>query len=149
MWRKDDRDVVGGLQKEMNRLFEDFFGSRSPLALWSGRDGGPFMPACDIRETEDKVLVDAELPGVDPKDVDIRVEGNSLIIRGERKHEEEKKGKGWHRVERSFGLFERQLELPEYADATKCEATYKNGVLTIELPKKPEAKPRSIKVNVK
>ena len=132
----------------MNQLFEDFFGTRSPLRPWGDGEAG-FMPPVDVHETNDRVIVEAELPGVEPKNVDIRVEGDALIIRGERKQEKEQKEGGFYRMERSYGRFERQVELPSYTDPQKCEATYKNGVLKVELPKKEEAKPRSIEVKVK
>jgi len=149
MWKKESRDPVTSLQREMNRLVDDFFGGRSVMRSFFG-DGEPgFMPAVDMHETNDKVIVEAELPGIDPKDVDIRVEGSSLVIRGERKHEKEHKEGNYHRVERSYGQFERHLELPAYADPQKTDATYKNGVLKIELAKKEEAKPKSIEVKVK
>jgi len=149
MWRREQRNPVSSLQGEVNRLFEDFFGRPLGLArLWGdGRD--EFLPPVDIRETEDKVIVEAELPGMDPKDFDIKVEGDSLVIRGERKSEKEERTKGYHRVERSFGRFERQLELPYGTDPEKVDATYKDGVLKIELAKKEEAKKKTIQVKVK
>ncbi len=146
-WRREDREPVWSLQREMNRLIDDFFGPRPSRGGWGDQE--MFLPPVDIRETNDKVIVEAELPGIDPKDVDIRVEGNSLVIRGERKQEKEEKERGYHRVERSYGRFERELELPSGADPQKVEATYTNGVLTIEMAKKEEAKPKSIQVKVK
>jgi HSP20 family protein len=150
MWRREEKNPIGSLQGEMNRLFEEFFGGRS-LAPWRGfaGDGQEFMPAVDIRETDDKVVVEAELPGVYPKEVDIRLEGDVLVISGERKHEREHKTKGFLRVERSFGRFERALELPHGCDPEKVEAAFKEGVLTIEIAKKEEAKRRTIQVKVK
>ncbi len=147
-FRTMDRDPAWDLQKDMNRLFDAFFGRSVPVALWADHETS-FLPPVDVHETNDKVIVEAELPGIEPKDVDIRVEGDSLFIRGERKHEKDEKEKGYHRVERVYGRFERTVELPQYADAAKCEASYKNGVLTVELPKKEEAKPRTVQVKVK
>jgi HSP20 family protein len=145
LWRREERNPIAGLQGEMNRLFRDFFGHS--MARWA--DGDTFLPAVDVRETEDKVVVEAELPGMDPKDVDVRLEGDTLLISGERKHEKEEKTRGFHRVERSYGRFERQLDLPYGIDPDKVEATYKNGVLTLEIAKKEEAKKRTIQVKVK
>jgi len=148
-WRREDRNHLTGLQSEINRLFEDFFaGPRSLMrGLWGDREG--FMPPVDVRETDSMVIVEAELPGLDPKDVEIKVEGDVLVLQGERRNEKEEKTKGYHRVERSFGMFQRQIELPYGTDPNKIEATYKNGVLTIEIAKKEEAKPKTIQVKVK
>jgi len=148
--RREDRDSslapLATLQSEMNRLFSSFFDC--PFGgLWG--DGRGFTPPVDVRETEDKVIVEAELPGMDPKDVQIRVEGDSLIISGERRQEKEEKTGSFHRVERSYGSFLREVPLPYGADPNRCDATYKNGVLMIELAKKEEAKPKTIQVKVK
>jgi len=150
MWRRDRKNEVTSLQHEMNRLFDDFFGRPLGLVrgLWGdGEDG--FLPPVDIKETDDKVIVEAELPGMEPKDLEIKIEGGTLVLGGERKNQKEEKTKGFHRVERSFGRFERQLELPSGADPEKVEATYKDGVLKIEIAKKEEAKRKTIRVNVK
>jgi len=148
MWRREERNPVASLETEMNRLFDDFFGGRSPMrSLGDGRES--FLPAIDVRETEDKVIVEAELPGMDPKDVDIKIDGDTLVISGERRQEKEQKTKGYHRVERSYGRFQRELELPYGADPEKVDATYKNGVLTVEIAKKEEAKRKTIPVKVK
>ena len=138
-------------QEEMGRLFDDFFSSgRSLLRDFWGNGGHDraFMFPLDVRETDDRVFVDAELPGVDPKDVQVKVEGNTLQISGERKHEKEEKTKEVHRVERSYGRFLRQIELPWGADPEKVEATYKNGILTVNIGKREEAKPKTIQVKV-
>jgi len=150
MWRRDRKNELTSLEHEMNRLFADFFGR--PLGLVRGLWGDGedrFLPPVDIKETDDKVIVEAELPGMDPKDLEIKIEGDTLMLRGERKSEKEDKTKGFHRVERSFGRFERQLELPAGADPEKVEANYRNGVLKIEIAKKEEAKRKTIHVNVK
>jgi len=150
MWRRDRKNEVTSLQHEMNRLFDDFFGRPLGLVrgLWGdGEDG--FLPPVDIKETDDKVIVEAELPGMEPKDLEIKIEGDTLVLGGERKNQREEKTKGFHRVERSFGRFERQLELPSGADPEKVVATYKDGVLKIEIAKKEEAKRKTIRVNVK
>jgi HSP20 family protein len=150
LWRRDRKNELTSLEHEMNRVFDDFFGR--PLGLVRGLWGDgedAFLPPVDVKETEDKVIVEAELPGMDPKDVDIKIEGDTLLIGGERKTSKEENTKGFHRVERSFGRFQRQLDLPAGSDPEKVEATYKDGVLKIEIAKKEEAKRKTIRVNVK
>ena len=109
----------------------------------------PWTPAVDIRETENALIVKADLPEVDEKDIDIRIENGTLALKGERKFEKDETGKGgYHRIERSYGTFARYFTLPETVDAEKVSAEFKNGVLTVTLPKKETAKPRTIKVAV-
>jgi HSP20 family protein len=108
----------------------------------------PWVPAVDIKETENELILKADVPDVDMKDIDIRVENGTLTLRGERKFDSEKKEGSWHRVERSYGKFERAFTLPETVDFEAVKADYKNGALTITLPKKEVAKPRQIKVAV-
>lgn len=102
----------------------------------------------DVSETGKKVIVKAEIPGMDPKDIDISVTGNRLTLRGERKHEHEEKGENLHRVERSYGVFSRTIELPADVDSNKVEATYKKGVLKVNLPKTKESAVKKIAVKV-
>ncbi len=128
------------LQDEMTRLFED-------RGFKAGESVG-WTPACDIYEDEEEVVVRADLAGVEPKDVDIRFENGVLTLRGERKLEREDKRENYHRVEMSYGTFTRSFSLPGTIDAEKIKAESKNGVLTVHLPKKPEAKPKSIQVKV-
>jgi len=150
MWRRRERHPVSSLQREMNSLFDDFFGGRSPLSrFWGDGDPSQFLPPMDMRETEDKVIIEAELPGLEPKDVDIHIEGRTLILSGERRQEKEEKKGSWHRVERSQGSFRRELELPHGADPEKVEAAFRNGILTVEVAKKEEARPRTIPVKCK
>ena len=126
------------------RMFEDAF-SR----LWSEpRTGRPWSPAVDIFETENELILKADVPDVDLKDIEVRVENQTLTVRGERKFEESKDAKGYHRIERSYGTFHRSFSLPETVDTEKVAAEYKNGVLSITLPKKEAAKPRQVKVEV-
>ena len=108
----------------------------------------PWAPSVDIFETENELLLKADLPGVEMKDIDIQLENGTLSLRGERKFEQEKKEGGYHRVERSYGSFARYFTLPDTLDPEKVKAEYKNGVLTVTLPKKELAKPRQIKVQV-
>lgn len=138
-------DVVS-LQDEMNRLFLDFFG-RTPgrrvaaEALWA--------PIMDIEETKDDIIVKAEIPGMTKDDVKIQVTGDLLTISGERKREEETKEKTYHRIERSYGQFQRMITLPSEVQSSKAKASYENGVLTIKLPKSEEVKPKEISIEVK
>src|SRR6266849_5753738 len=131
------------LQDQMNRLFGDVFertGEESSLTAWS--------PAVDIYETEHELVVKADLPEVDPKDLDIRVENNILTIRGERKFEKKVSEENYLRVEREYGSFTRSFTLANTVNAEAIKADYQNGVLTLSVPKKEEAKPKQIKVNV-
>jgi len=135
-----------GIQDEMNRLF-DLTLSEWPFER-QGLFAGEWAPAVDVVEHDDKVVVKAELPGVTDKDVDVSVVDQTLTIKGEKKEEEEKKEKGYHRLERSHGVFQRSITLPTSVASDKAKATFKNGILEIELPKKEEAKPKQIKVKV-
>ena len=129
-------------QDEMARLFDErLAGTRE------GESVG-WTPRVDIFEDGEGVALRFELAGVEPKDVDIRFENGVLTLRGERKLEREEKKENYHRVEMAYGTFTRSFSLPQTIDAEKIRAESKNGVLTVTLPKKPEAKPRSIQVNV-
>jgi HSP20 family protein len=129
------------IQDEMARLFDDRVGRAS------GESVG-WTPACDIFEDEEGVTLRFELAGVDPKDVDIRYENGVLTLKGERKIEREEKQDNYHRVEMRYGTFTRAFSLPGTLDAEKIQATSKHGVLTVHLPRKAEAKPRTIQVKV-
>jgi HSP20 family protein len=126
------------------RLFEDAF----TRALSEPQTNRPWAPTVDIYETEDELVLKADIPDVDLKDIDVRVENQTLTISGQRKFEQQEKGKGYHRIERSYGNFVRSFAVPNSFDTEKIAATYKNGVLTVGLPKKEAAKPRQIKVEV-
>lgn len=125
------------------RLFHD-----SVSRLLSEPASRPWSPAVDIYETDHELVLKADVPDVDPKDVAIQLENGTLTLKGERKFENEKSGKGFHRVERSYGSFVRAFSLPETIDPEQVKADYKNGVLTITLPKKEIAKPRTINVQI-
>nr|AAC79726.1 small heat shock protein [Thermotoga maritima] len=125
------------LQREIDRLFDDFFRTEVRPA-----------PDMDVFETDDEVVIEVEIPGIDRKDVQITVEENILKISGEKKLEREQKGKNYYYVERSAGKFERAIRLPDYVDVEKIKAEYKNGVLTIRVPKKEERKKKVIEVEV-
>lgn len=126
------------------RLFEDAF----TRILSEPRGNRPWSPAVDIFETENELVVKADLPDVDQKDIDVRVENQTLTLEGERKFAKDESGKGWHRIERSYGHFTRSFAVPQTFDTEKIEANYKNGVLTVTLPKREAAKPKQIKVQV-
>lgn len=131
------------LQDQINRLFSssmDQTGEEASLSAWA--------PAVDIYETEHELVVKADLPEVDPKDLDIRVENNILTIRGERKFEKKVNEENYLRVERSYGSFARSFTLANTVNAEAIKADYQNGVLTLSIPKREEAKPKQIKVNV-
>jgi HSP20 family protein len=146
-WKKKEGDFgLMSLQQQMNRLFEDFFGRGLGLHPF-GREG--WSPVLDVAETDDAVTVKAEIPGVDPKEVDISISGDVLTIKGHKGEEKEEKGKSYHRIERSYGSFARSVLLPAAIDAEKVEAKYDKGLLEITMPKKPEARVKTIKVNVK
>lgn len=126
------------------RLFEDAV----TRLLSEPRSARPWSPAVDILETEDVLTLKADLPDVNIDDIDIRVENNTLTLRGHRKFEKDEKVKGFHRIERSYGEFIRSFAIPNTVDAEKVAAEYRNGVLNISLPKKEAAKPRQVKVAV-
>ena len=107
-----------------------------------------WAPPVDIYEDGESLVLKAELPGFNPDDVEIRVEDNTLYLKGERKFDKEVKEQNYHRVERSYGTFTRTFSLPNSVDADKVAANYKDGVLTLTMPKKEEAKPKTIKINV-
>jgi HSP20 family protein len=124
------------------RVFEDAF-SRM---LSEPQTNRPWSPAVDIYETENELVLKADLPDVDLKDVDVRVENLTLTISGERKFEKSGNEKGFHRIERSYGNFTRSFAVPNTFDTENIAASFKNGVLTVKLPKKEAAKPRTIKI---
>ena len=134
---------ASSLQDQINRLFNDVFerpGDESNLTSWT--------PAVDIFETEHELIVKADLPDIDPKDLDIRVENNILSIRGERKFESKVSEDKNLRVERAYGAFSRSFSLANTVNSEAIKADYQNGVLTLTVPKREEAKPKQIKVNV-
>lgn len=134
-------------QREVNRLFDDFF--RAPTLL-GGSDGAfATMPRVDVSESEREYEVTAELPGMEEKDVEVVLADNVLTVRGEKKAEREEKDKNFYLSERSFGSFRRAIPLPAEVDEDKVEAQFKNGVLTVRLPKSPEAQAKTRRIEVK
>ena len=133
------------LQERMNRLFQDSFGGpgREEALTTSS-----FAPAVDVYEDEHNITLKIEVPGIDEKDIDIRVENNLLTVHGERKFEKEEKEENYRRVERQYGSFTRSFNLPSTVDGENITADYDRGVLKVKLAKKAEAKPKQIKVNV-
>ncbi len=126
------------------RLFQD---SVARL-LNEPRSQRPWTPAVDILETENELILKADLPDVDMKDISVEIENGTLTLKGERKFESEEKAQGYHRIERSYGSFVRYFTVPDTVDAEKVKADYRKGVLSVSLPKKELAKPRSIRVEV-
>jgi len=142
--RWDPFREFASLQNRVNSLFQDYNRSgQDELSLTSS-----FVPAVDVYEDEHKVTLKLEIPGVTQEEVDIRLENNTLTVRGERKFEKEEKEENFHRIERRYGSFARSFTLPNTLDADSVQANYENGVLKIELAKRVEAKPKQIKVNI-
>lgn len=135
------REVVA-LQNRVNSLFRDFNEGESSMTASN------FIPAADIYEDEKKIVLKLEVPGIPEKDLDIRVENNTLTVKGERKLEKEEKEENFHRIERRYGSFFRAFTLPTSVETENIDASYENGVLKLELKKKPEAQPKQIKVNI-
>jgi len=130
---------LSSLRRQMDRLMDAFYEKESFENL-------RFLPDLDVSETEDEIVVKADLPGIDEKDLRVTYSGNQLHIKGERKAEKEEKGKNFHTVERSSGNFERMIALPVEVEAEKVKAKYKKGVLEIHLPKKAESKAKAIPI---
>lgn len=136
--------TMTSLQEQVNRVFEDSFlrrrSEQSSLATWA--------PAVDIYDTEQELVAKADLPGLEEKDLDVRVENNTLTIRGERKAENKVSDDNFLRVERAYGSFTRSFSLPNTVDTEHIKAEYRNGVLSVHMPKREESKPKQIKVSV-
>lgn len=132
---------LDSLQSDVNRLFDSFFGRRD-----SGQARRRWLPAMDLVETDDNLVLRADLPGLGRDDVEIEVKDRVLTVSGERRAEHEERQEGFHRVERAFGRFSRALELPEGVDADRVEASFDRGVLEIRIPKPEERQPRRIEI---
>jgi len=132
-------------QNQFDRFLREAF---APAFGASEASTRTWAPPVDIYEDGDNLVLKAELPGINPEEVEIRVEDNTLYLKGERKFEKEVKEQSYHRVERSYGAFTRTFSLPNSIDADKVSASYKDGVLTLTMPKKEEAKPKTIKIEV-
>jgi len=139
-WHRDPFAEVESLHREMSRLMDSLSGA------WRGVTAAGVFPALNVSEDRDNLYVRAELPGVSAKDLDISVQDDNLVIKGERRIAAESKGVSYHRREREAGTFQRIISLPTRVDGGKVTAVCKNGVLTVTLPKAAEAKPRQIAV---
>src|SRR5271165_426650 len=140
--RWDPFREVAILQNRVNSLFRDMNGENDPLTAAS------FVPAVDIYEDPQKVVLKLEVPGIEEKDLDVRVENHTLTVKGERKFDKEEKEQNFHRIERRYGSFYRAFTLPSTVNAENIAASYNAGVLKLELAKKAEAQPKQIKINV-
>jgi HSP20 family protein len=145
-WSLSPFSMIRRMEEDMARMWDDFFGRGGLPALWGRR---AFGPKIDVYETDSDITVKAELPGVDPKDVEVNATEDSIALSGEMRREEEIDEEGYYRAERSFGRFQRQIDLPAAVKAAEAKATFKNGVLEIALPKVEEAKARKVKVPIK
>jgi HSP20 family protein len=147
--RPISRDTLRDLQNMSDRIDRLLAGRNIPSA---GRDEAmalvDWAPAVDVMETDDEFQIRAELPGVEKKDVKLSVENGVLLISGHREQEKEEKGKRYHKIERAYGNFARSFTVTETVDAEKVTAEFKNGVLTVRLPKSEKARPKSIEVKV-
>jgi len=143
-WNDPFRELHS-FQKQMNRLFEEAIGGGTPA-----REGATaaWAPPVDVKETRDSLVFTAELPGFKVEELTLRVENGVLSLEGERKFEQESEEKNWHRVERAYGRFYRSFALPVNVDSGKITADLSEGVLTVQLPKRDEAKPKSISIGV-
>jgi HSP20 family protein len=142
--RWDPARELDGFQSDINRLFDAFFGVRQ-----GNGHAQRWLPAMDLVEEGDQLVLRADLPGLPEDDVSIEVKDNVLTISGERKAEDEEKREGYHRVERAFGSFARSLTLPEGVDADKVEASFDRGVLEVRIPKPEERKPRRVAIGTR
>jgi HSP20 family protein len=159
-WKKDEtsvpirrgreEDALLDLRKQMNRLFDDFFErpfNLSPFFRESAYSG-VFAPHIDVSEDNKEVKISAELPGMEPEDINITLDAHMLTISGEKRSEKEEKDQRYYRVERSYGSFQRSIPLPEGIQEEKIDATFKRGVLVIKLPKSVEAQKKSKKISI-
>ena len=146
-WRNRARGGLFDLQDHVNRMFDDLFRGFSPMP-WA-QERLDWVPTLNISETDEAVRVTAELPGIGRQEVDISLTEDVLTIHGEKKAKHEEKERDYHRIERCYGSFTRTVRLPAVVDADKVEATFKDGVLTINMPKREEAKTRKVRVEVK
>ena len=133
---------LSSIRGQMDRLLESFFKRE-------GSANGLWTPSVDLSETEGEFVIKADIPGVEEKDLSVTLSGNTLLLKGERREEKEDKGKQFHKVERSYGSFQRSIPLPDVVDAERISADYQNGVLVVHLPKTASAQPKKIKIGSK
>lgn len=141
-WRPFEFDRI---RREMDRLWDSFLEGRPVRRTEDERE---WLPSVDVSETKNDLVIRAELPGLDPKDIDISMNNGFLTIKGEKKNEKEEKEENYHLIERSYGSFTRSVRLPREVQSDKITASFKNGVLKITLPKSEEAKKKEIKIKV-
>ena len=142
---RPELNVFGSLQREVDRLFDEFARGSGTLAV---AGNGSLMPSMDISETDKEFVITAELPGMDESNIDVKFSDGTLTIKGEKKDEREEKQKDYHLSERRYGSFQRSFGVPDGVDADKIEAHFKNGVLTVTLPKRPEAQKSEKKIAI-
>jgi len=140
-------EMPSRLFPEVSRLFEDFLSDSPALSSLLPRHEG-WIPAVDILEKDGNLVLRAELPGVNEKDIDLKLEGSVLTIKGERKFEGEENKQNYHRIESFYGSFTRSFTLPDSVDTGKIKADFRNGILSVTIPQKPEVRPREIPVSV-
>ena len=140
-WRESKE--VDHFKNEMDRLFDRFFDWRPTLF---GSEDSRWVPSVDISETPKAVIIKAEVPGMDPKDIQVSISNNILTIQGEKRHEKEEEDENLHRVERSYGSFYRSIQLPAEVESDKADAKYKNGILKLKLPKTREESLKKIEI---
>lgn len=147
--RRGELEPFHEFQREMNRLLEDFF-TDLPVARWGGREMAAveFSPRVDVSETDKEVVVSAELPGMDEKDIAVEMEEDAVTIRGERKEDKENKGRNWYTREQSYGSFRRVVQLPANVQGDKAAARFRKGVLTVTIPKKETEPSRRKTINI-
>ena len=133
------------MRREMDHLWDSFFDGTVEKRA---REDSVWLPSVDVSETKNDIVVKAEMPGMDPKDIDVSLSDGHLLIKGEKKHEKEEKEEDYHFVERSYGSFVRSVHLPKEVKHDKISASYKNGVLKVVLPKSEEAKTKGLKIKV-
>jgi len=145
--RWDPFDAFIGAQEDLNKMFRrSWMGDAGDEQGLIG--GGKWAPAVDVYETVDSLVIEAELPGIDPKDIDVLVEDGVLTVRGERKHEREVTEENYHRIERAHGVFSRSVRLPKNTETDKVKAAYDAGVLKVTVPKAEPSEPKSIPVTI-
>ena len=148
-WRGGAFEPFASFRQEMDKLFDDFFAPARGAAAPSGNGGGIIRPSIEMKEDDKAYHVTAELPGLDMKDIAIDMRENTLSISGEKKSEKTETRDQTHYTERSYGRFERVVALPEEVDTDKVDASFKNGVLTINLPKNPKAQEKTRHIQIK
>lgn len=146
-WNKrESENPLVSLRSRMDNLFDEFFQGFPGMSL--SKETSEFLPRIDVSETEKELHVNAELPGMSEKDIEVTLENNALTLKGEKKHEQEHKDKHYHHIERRYGSFYRSIPISDQVDTEKIEASFKNGVLNVVIPKKESAK-KSSKINIK